>query len=285
VAPEKPAGVRRIALLGDSVAFGAGVAAGAELPAQLAARLAGAAPPTEVLNLAVPGYDTLDEVAFLEAVGLPLAPDVVVLAYCINDAGVQSLNAALIRLLHEQGALLRHSRLAQLVLGRLDRAMLRREARLANDEQEFRRRYEGRIAPLDDDPPQRTRIAALAAALAEGPPPSRFLPWYASEARVGRLRFALAHLRDLAAARGFAVVVALVPFLDEGGRPELFAQARAIVAHEARRQGFRVVDLHRPLARAGMERLLGSEAGRPDPLHPNAQGHRLMAEALAAELR
>lgn len=285
VSRQKPPDVRRIALLGDSVAFGAGVAEGEELSARLAARLADGPPRTEVLDLAIPGLDTLSEVAFLEEVGLPLSPDVVVVVYCINDAGVQSLNATLIRLLHERGALLRHLRLAQLVLGRVDRAMLRREARVANEDAEFRRRYAGRIAPLDDDAEQRARIAGLRAALAGGPPVSRFLPWYASEPRIGRLRFALARLRALADAHRFEVMVVLVPYLDEGGRPELFARARDIVAHEARRQGFDVLDLHPRFAAAGLETLQSRDAGRPDPLHPNAAGHALMAESLAEALR
>ncbi len=41
--------------------------------------------PVEVINLCVSGYDTVQEVEFLAEKGLPLDPDIVLVAYCLND--------------------------------------------------------------------------------------------------------------------------------------------------------------------------------------------------------
>jgi lysophospholipase L1-like esterase len=84
--PEKPAGVRRVLFLGDSVTFGAGVRAEETFPRLLEERLAGAADgPIETLNAGVVGYNTTQELARLESVGLTYRPDVVVLTFVVND--------------------------------------------------------------------------------------------------------------------------------------------------------------------------------------------------------
>lgn len=96
LAPRKEAGTRRVLLLGDSYAFGLGVAEADAIPAQLALRLneaaraadsAARAPPApiEVINCGVPAYQTEQERLLLERTGFALAPDVVVLLYFAND--------------------------------------------------------------------------------------------------------------------------------------------------------------------------------------------------------
>jgi lysophospholipase L1-like esterase len=91
----KGSGSYRILVLGDSVGFGL---CNAEevlpvsklFPRVLEQRL-NASHPSEpsryqVLNLSVSGYNTAQEVEFLVEKGLDLEPDLVVLAYCMNDA-------------------------------------------------------------------------------------------------------------------------------------------------------------------------------------------------------
>ena len=85
VAIPKPADVSRILVLGDSVTYGAGVAREHTFPARLEARLAGRARPVEVVNAAVSGYTTWNEVEWYLARGRGFEPDVVVLALCLND--------------------------------------------------------------------------------------------------------------------------------------------------------------------------------------------------------
>jgi len=82
----KPAGTYRIVVLGDSIAAGYGVARTEEVfPARLEARLRRRGLPVEVLNFAVSGYNTEQEVETLRARALAFAPDLVLVAYCHND--------------------------------------------------------------------------------------------------------------------------------------------------------------------------------------------------------
>lgn len=83
----------RIVVVGDSMAFGYGVQQGEDFPALLERdlRLAcGSERAIEVLNLAVGGYSLADELAVLRERALPLEPDLVVLAYCLNDPELEA---------------------------------------------------------------------------------------------------------------------------------------------------------------------------------------------------
>jgi lysophospholipase L1-like esterase len=76
----------RILAVGDSVTFGYREAAQHAFPQQLERRLAGRpGPRIEVFNLGVAGYNALQEVRLFETRGLALDPDLLVLAYVLND--------------------------------------------------------------------------------------------------------------------------------------------------------------------------------------------------------
>jgi lysophospholipase L1-like esterase len=82
----KPAGVFRIAVLGDSIASGFGVEKVADVfSARLEQLLRAAGRQAEVLNFAVSGYDTRQEVETLRERALAFQPDLVLLAYSLND--------------------------------------------------------------------------------------------------------------------------------------------------------------------------------------------------------
>lgn len=81
-AREKPAGARRAVLLGDSVSWGWGVDDGARFSDLLDRRLG---PDVEVLNLAVPGYGTDQQLLALRRHGFDWDPDVVVVVVVSND--------------------------------------------------------------------------------------------------------------------------------------------------------------------------------------------------------
>lgn len=83
----KPPATFRVAVLGDSLSFGYGVALEATFARQLEARLAsvGGVPRYEVLNLGVSGYNPFTEGELLREVGLAYAPDLVLVQFCVND--------------------------------------------------------------------------------------------------------------------------------------------------------------------------------------------------------
>jgi lysophospholipase L1-like esterase len=280
----KPEGVARIAVVGDSIAFGNGLPLERTFPRQLEERLRDRGARVEVLNMAVAGYDTLNEVALLEQSGLAFAPDLVVVAYCINDVAVHAGSLRTIRVLQEYGALVRASRLLQLVTVRMDRAFLSEEFRRLNQEDEYIRRNAQRIASVSADAKLRRLMSRLERRLGPRLAASHFLAWYASEARIGRLRFAFARLAEVAEREGFPVTLVIVPYLDERLDPAAYRIAYQIVAHEARRAGFRVVQALDRFKEHGLGRLRLGMGGQPNPLHPNADGHRILAEALAEDL-
>lgn len=83
ISVDKPPGMRRILCLGDSFTFGEGVREEDAWPQRLG-RLAG--PRTQVINAGVQGYDLDHEALYLFLYGRQLDPDVVVVAFFMNDA-------------------------------------------------------------------------------------------------------------------------------------------------------------------------------------------------------
>ncbi|MEE9126576.1 MAG: GDSL-type esterase/lipase family protein [Planctomycetota bacterium] len=82
---EKPAGTRRILIVGDSYAFGFGVDEPDTLAARLQDDLRKDHGDVTVLNMGVPGYQTGQELGRLERDGFRLQPDLVILVYYAND--------------------------------------------------------------------------------------------------------------------------------------------------------------------------------------------------------
>lgn len=86
VAREKAQGVRRIAMIGDSVTYGLGVQAEEAFPSLLESKLRHPGRgPVEVLNFGVPGYSTFQEYTQLKNRGLSFSPDLVVMTFTPDD--------------------------------------------------------------------------------------------------------------------------------------------------------------------------------------------------------
>src|SRR5262249_33518898 len=86
---EKSSGVFRVVVLGDSFTFGGKVPLEQTFSPSLE-RALGALEPSrrfEVVNLAVPGYNTEQEMLGLKEVGLGYHPDLVIVNFVLNDAG------------------------------------------------------------------------------------------------------------------------------------------------------------------------------------------------------
>lgn len=86
---EKPPGVYRVMMLGDSTTFGWGVRQEDTAAKFLERKLNAALPPgysgVEVMNAGVGNYDTVQEVTYYETIGWKYHPDLVVLVFFIND--------------------------------------------------------------------------------------------------------------------------------------------------------------------------------------------------------
>jgi hypothetical protein len=84
---DKEAGVVRIVVLGDSFTYGHGVGWEEAFPARCEQILhARGSSCVQVLNLGVPGYNTVMELAFLRELGLRLDADGIVVGFTLSDA-------------------------------------------------------------------------------------------------------------------------------------------------------------------------------------------------------
>jgi lysophospholipase L1-like esterase len=87
----KPPGILRITVIGDSIAQGTGIEdEKAIFPRALETNLRAKGVPAEVQNFGVAGYNTQQEVETLVTKGLAYSPDVVVVAYCLNDRSFEA---------------------------------------------------------------------------------------------------------------------------------------------------------------------------------------------------
>ena len=83
----KPPGVRRVVSLGDSFAWGASVEFEDAYPQRLERGLRRRRHEAwQVVNLPLPGMNTVDEAAQLETEGMAYGPDVVLLGFVLNDS-------------------------------------------------------------------------------------------------------------------------------------------------------------------------------------------------------
>jgi hypothetical protein len=249
----KPAGVRRIVGIGDSYMFGWGVHADKTYLAVLEAQLREEMPwqRWEVLNLAVPGYNTAMEVETLVARGLAYAPDVVVVGWCWNDVDLPNFVRAPAEYLSW-----RRLFLWEFVRGRLRHVDLVEAPDAAAH------------AGFEDDP---SRVPAEYRDL---------IGWDA-------LRAALEQLARLARERGFEVL--FVVFEPDGVGGALRDERRRRGLEEARRLGFTLIDVG--AAQAEWMRLRGIPdfyrstltISGTDP-HPSELSHSIAADLLLHHL-
>jgi hypothetical protein len=91
----KPAGVRRILILGDSYTFGYGVNDDETYPAYLETKLQAEQRPFQVINMGVNAYGTDQEYLTLLKEGTKYDPDIVVLAFFTENDFADNLNRRL----------------------------------------------------------------------------------------------------------------------------------------------------------------------------------------------
>lgn len=244
----RPEGVRRLVCLGDSFTWGVGVLFDDTWPQRVERLLARERGERwEAVNLGEPGLNTVQEAAKLAGEGLAYQPDVVVVAYVLNDS--EDENAAEARRASEwledrresaarAPSLLERSALVRLVRGRL-RATV-----------ENRRRVDGFRSMYADD----------------------YAGW-----RAGRT--ALRSIAGLCRERGVPLVIAVFPLFGnalDDGYP--FAALHAKVAQAGAEAGARVVDLL-PQYR-GLDWHCLTVDGANDE-HPNEVAYRIASQSIA----
>lgn len=242
---------RRIACLGDSYTFGEGVGDDETWPAQLQTELVRAQPggAFEVLNAGVNAYDTRQAVRLLELEVLEFAPDVVLLAFFLNDAASRAEGAWAGFEYGKPSAL--HRALTVQQPARTLRAWSRLADGLAD--RIVRREY---LVFLGDS------CSRLYAQDSPG--------WQAARAELVRAR-------DLCAARGIAFAVVLYPLLLRRGDALASHAAYEVVVAHCREQGIAVLDLEPVFGDCDVDAL----RVHPADSHPNGQAHRLAAGAIA----
>jgi lysophospholipase L1-like esterase len=265
------AGTRRIAVLGDSIAFGWGVRADQRFTDRLETILnedaAGTATRTEVLNFAVPGYNSVMELATLRDAVLPSRPDALVLALVNNDDELPNF----IRLEPEVWSM-RRSFIVEAAKDRMVGRPLGDTSRLARG---------GVVETGGRGHGDRVR----------GFRPELVPSEYRHLMGMDNARRALREIAAEAKSRGIpAVAVMHYPKLDA-----LEADTTASLAHNyntdwiqaAREAGFTICD---PLP-ALLDHLRTTGAGERslwvggNDFHPNATAHRILAAELARTLR
>lgn len=245
---EKPRGVKRVAVLGDSIAFGYWVDERDAFPRQLEAMLGEGGGRVEVLDFGVPGYNLDQEIEALRAKALAFSPDLVVVAFCLNDLeGVFS---------YELGLVQDRSSRSRTLLGRAREAMLRHSLLFSWIEYRFseleaRRQFVRAKNPVDGP--------LYAAAVSQQ-----------EKALDGKL----AVLRALLASRGIPGLVVVFPVM--GSRFDRYphvALHRAVVS-SAERNGLGALDLLDCYSAYDFREL------RVDVVHPSPLGHRVAAHAI-----
>jgi lysophospholipase L1-like esterase len=244
----KPAGVTRIAVLGDSIAFGYWVEEKDGFPRQLEAMLASGGRRVEVLDFGVPGYNLEQQIAALRARALAFEPDVVVVAFCLNDVeGVFS---------YELGLVQDRSGRSRTLPGRAREALLRHSVLFSWIEYRFseleaRRQFVRARNPVDL--PASGEVLSQAEAVLQGK---------------------LAVLRALLSPRGVPGLVVVFPVM--GSRFERYPHGRlhrAVLA-AAERSGLGGLDL------LGCYSAYEFRDLRVDVVHPSPLGHRVAAHAI-----
>jgi lysophospholipase L1-like esterase len=266
----------RIVLLGDSITFGNHLPIEQTYAAKLQALLESEDRGFEVINLALGGYDILQEVALLELRGIALQPNLVVVGYCLNDIGVASPNMEYMEhLLRRHSNPLFRSRLIEFTADRLDHRRQLNWLESMNSEKRFEKDYRGRI-----DRPESDEAEVLA--LANGLPDSFPGPWYRDLNKLGRLRYSLRRLSSLADRNGFSAVVMIIPFLTGERDTYPFEAIHHYVGWESRQAGLEVLDLADDLLRSDIDEL---KIFPKDQVHPNGTGHEIIARKLHSYIR
>ncbi|MBI5630488.1 MAG: SGNH/GDSL hydrolase family protein [Elusimicrobia bacterium] len=283
----KPAGRRRVLLLGDSVVFGALVPEAETLSARLEAFLRrGGDASWEVLNGGARGYDIWDYEAFLRLKGLALEPDIVAVGLFMNDhVGRKE---------YQTHADKKSSPRRPLFSWLRDVAFKSELARACNY---FIQRHQRPKRPLFSVPKPLTQAdrAALAAYFPADPSTARAaeryleeyrydpgllkdaLPWMLDAQAWEKIRAPLSRMKALCARRGIRLLVIVFPTQYEVFPGYGWPQPHRRIARIVGELHLPMLDLKPVFADGGGDELYEM---RYDYDHPNGRAYELAARAL-----
>jgi hypothetical protein len=236
---EKSSGTKRLVLLGDSFTFGEGVKWEDAFPHHVARLVQeSTSTKTEVLDMATSAWTTLDEVHYLEQMGVKFSPDLVVVVFVLNDAeragGLDLWDNFWIR--HE-ATQMEWSYFGSWVYNTIERELDgRRYTRALND------------YALGFSQEWQTCLSELV------------------------------HGKQVAESVGSRYMVCIFPFMVELNDHHPFTKIHQMVAEHCRKNGIPVLDLLEAFKGQSYQSLWV----HPTDQHPNEEGHRIAAEALAA---
>lgn len=254
-------GTVRVLALGDSVTFGMGVAQDQTFPRQTERLLSAArGAPVEVLNMGMPGYNTLHELAQLRELGLSLQPKVVVVGFLYNDIELSSAQKGEGAVQEQEKSFTREAKSAVnaswlwLKQHSLFAAWL--SPRLGNALRPLGVKGFGQVGEIKDQ-------------------------YVDSNPNWRRMQEALLEMKRLTAERNIELVVMIIPamakFSDATYPIKEYHQAVAAFCH---RNGIKVLDLLPAFwGGDGTQYWISATDG-----HPNAEGQKIIAQALAGYL-
>ena len=243
-AVEKPPGVYRIVVLGDSIGAGLRVDRYEDVfPPVLEKLLRQRGVNAEVINFSVSGYNTQQEVETLKDRGLAYRPDLVLVAYSLNDR--------------------------ERVDGNILKTLLETE------------RQSGTSANRVNPYLVKSALYRFAKYRVLAPPPEQVEA--ASEKELAALSgdtvaSSLADLAQISRKNDFPVLVAVFPRLVRDFRRYRFGDQHEFVAGLCEKNGFHRIDLLETFVRC---REASDQPIGEDNAHPSAYGHRCAAEAIA----
>jgi hypothetical protein len=247
----KPAGVRRLLCLGDSFTWGVGILFDDAWPQRVERTLSRTRGERwEAVNLAEPGMNAVEQVSRLESEGMGYGPDVVVLAWVLNDS--EDEDAAEARRARDWAE--EESRPPTVADAFAERSVLFRMVRT-------------RLRATAEN---RRRLSGYRSMYADG-----YAGW-------SKARRALGTMGGLCRAQGVPFVVVIFPlFANPLDARYPFAELHAKVAQAAQEAGARVIDLL-PHYRKVDWKLLVVDGTNDE--HPNEIAHRIAAQAIVRAL-
>ncbi|HEV7669827.1 MAG TPA: SGNH/GDSL hydrolase family protein [Thermoanaerobaculia bacterium] len=245
----KPPGVYRIVVIGDSIAAGLKVDRFEDtFPAILSERLNARGVKTEVISLAVSGYNTQQEVETLREKGLRYRPDLVILSYSLSSR--EHIDGDIYKTLLEEEQ--QHGGVSS----------ARTDPYLVGSA--LYRFFRYRVFPPHHGPADPKRV-------------EQFL----ADVSTDRVAEYFGVLDELSKKNGFQVLVAVFPRFTKNFHAYPLGDQHAYAKRLADQHHFHYLDLIDPFQAC---RDASPEPIEVDNFHPNARGHRCAAEAMAGKI-